>query len=119
MTAPVTCVVTPGQGPNCNSTFLVSFFVPFAFWNDTPAPSDPNVFVYELPARTVGVVQFTGFTDSFQTFVPYIEQLGATLEAMGLAFQDVEITANYDPPFRVFNRHNEVWITVDDSALLL
>ena len=38
MTAPVTVKVVPGAGPYCNSTFIISFMVPFSFQPNPPQP---------------------------------------------------------------------------------
>eukprot|EP00954_Amorphochlora_amoebiformis_P014431 1129726-Amorphochlora_amoeboformis.AAC.1 len=46
MTSPVMCRVKEvGQGPFCNTTFTVSFFVPFKHQEDAPQPTDPSVYL--------------------------------------------------------------------------
>ena len=45
MTAPVATKVLPGQGPNCNSFFTRSFFIPFGNQADPPKPTNPEVFL--------------------------------------------------------------------------
>ena len=52
MTAPVITKIDPGAGPNCESSFTISFFVPVENV-DPPAPTNPEVFHSTLPAMTV------------------------------------------------------------------
>ena len=63
MTAPVLTKVLPGAGPNCNTTFTVSFFVPFAFQTAAgpPKPTDPLVYTSTIPPMSVAVTEFGGF----------------------------------------------------------
>ncbi|CAL8311619.1 unnamed protein product [Boreogadus saida] len=45
MTAPVSCLVQPGAGPACESSFTVSFYVPEELQDAPPEPSDQAVFL--------------------------------------------------------------------------
>merc|ERR1719391_1383623 len=45
MTAPVTMRITPGEGPNCESNFTMSFFIPSDFQESPPQPTDKEVYV--------------------------------------------------------------------------
>jgi len=65
MTSPVLNQVIPGAGPNCNSTFIVSFYAPFAYQADPgpPQPTSPDVYVQKLPAMQVAVSEFGGFAN--------------------------------------------------------
>ena len=46
MTAPVSCLVNPGAGPACETSFTVSFFIPEEHQADPPRPTDlENIFV--------------------------------------------------------------------------
>jgi len=50
MTAPVSVLIEPGSGPNCESTFTMAFYVPDAFQgDDTPIPTNPDVSIEERP----------------------------------------------------------------------
>lgn len=55
MTAPVTCLVDPGAGPACETTFTVSFYIPEEHQADPPLPSDPEVFLENRKEFTVFV----------------------------------------------------------------
>ena len=49
MTAPVSILIEPGAGPNCESTFTMAFYVPAAFQEDTPEPTEEGVSIEERP----------------------------------------------------------------------
>ncbi|XP_072265060.1 heme-binding protein 2 [Pyxicephalus adspersus] len=110
MTAPVTTYIQPGAGPACESTVTVSFFIPSENQNDPPTPSDSNVFITERPEITVYVRSFGGFTNAAKN-QEQIEQLSECLKRDGKDFDtNVFYTAGYDSPFKLLNRHNEVWL---------
>ena len=53
MTAPVTVRIEPGEGPNCESTFTVSFFIGNQFRDNPPKPTNPDVYLNTMPEMTV------------------------------------------------------------------
>ena len=53
MTAPVATKVLPGQGPNCNSYFTMSFYIPYGNQANPPQPTSSEVFLEEFPATTI------------------------------------------------------------------
>ena len=116
MTAPVRTFVSPGQGPNCGSNFTVSFYVPYAYQPPNPAPpqaTSDDVFIEHSPAMRVAVISYGGFP-SQTTAVAHADTLAKALTADGVAFDaKTWFAASYDPPFRIVDRHNEVWFVVD------
>ena len=114
MTAPVSIQVFPGQGPFCKSTFIVSFFVPFAYQdasNPPPRPTNPDVYVELLPASNKAVYSFGGFTWTWKEVLPPIETLDQFLIQQGQPFvPNIEYVCGYDAPFRPIDRHNEIWV---------
>eukprot|EP00879_Flechtneria_rotunda_P000469 GHRR01000570.1.p1 GENE.GHRR01000570.1~~GHRR01000570.1.p1 ORF type:complete len:236 (+),score=52.48 GHRR01000570.1:86-793(+) len=110
MTAPVTVRVIPAQGPFCEDNFTISFFVPFAFQSNPPKPSQEEVFIQHLPAQEVYVRGFGGWATG-STYVQEAANLTQDLEDSGYDINtDHFYTAGYDSPFRLRNRHNEIWI---------
>ncbi|XP_078505086.1 heme-binding protein 2-like [Lissotriton helveticus] len=107
MTVPVLSRVNPVGVKNV-SDITMSFFVPFAV-DDPPTPTNPEVYLSSTPAQTVYVKSFGGY--AFKSdFVEMAEKLSQDLNTLGKPFQkDFFITAGYDAPFMLFNRHNEVW----------
>lgn len=55
MTSPVTCLINPGEGPSCESSFTVSFYLPEEHHSDPPKPSIPEIFVENRKEFTVFV----------------------------------------------------------------
>ncbi|XP_025900009.1 heme-binding protein 2 isoform X1 [Nothoprocta perdicaria] len=104
MAVPVTCLVKPG----C-ADFKISFFLPFEHQDSPPQPSDSEVFVEERKAATIFVRSFGGFA-SPEKFAEEAEVLARSLRNRGQLFhEDFFYTAGYNSPFKLFNRHNEVW----------
>eukprot|EP01096_Ripella_sp_DP13-Kostka_P001434 TRINITY_DN1169_c0_g1_i2.p1 TRINITY_DN1169_c0_g1~~TRINITY_DN1169_c0_g1_i2.p1 ORF type:complete len:250 (+),score=122.56 TRINITY_DN1169_c0_g1_i2:64-750(+) len=115
MTAPVSIQVFPGQGPFCKSTFVVSFFVPYAEQTASgkvpPTPTSSDVYIELLPASTKAVYSFGGYTWTWKEVLPNIEFLYDYLIAHNQPFvPNVEYVCGYDAPFRPIDRHNEIWI---------
>ncbi|XP_062981772.1 heme-binding protein 2 [Elgaria multicarinata webbii] len=110
MTAPVTCYVQPGAGPFCESITTVSFYVPSQHQANPPKPSEADVFIETRPTITVFVRSFGGFTNAKKN-QEEILALAESLRRDGRGFQEkVYYSAGYDSPFKLLNRHNEVWL---------
>lgn len=117
MTDPVAVEIQPGQGPFCKNNFTINFFVPFEDQADPAAPTNKDVFISSLPAFTAYVKVYGGFSN-IDEIQKYSEQLGEDLveDGLGDTFRkDVFFFAGYDSPFKVFNRHNEIWYLRKDS----
>ncbi|XP_053317017.1 heme-binding protein 2 [Spea bombifrons] len=110
MTAPVTTFIQPGAGPACESTITVSFYIPPEHQDDPPKPADTDVFIEERAELTVYVRSFGGFTNAAKNQEQLL-QLSESLKRDGKSFEETTYyTAGYDSPFKLFNRHNEVWL---------
>ena len=115
MTAPVLTRVLPGAGPNCESTFEISFFTPFGFQsvdNAPPKPTNPDVYIQTIGAMNVAVNEFSGFAKS-KEIIAHAAKLESDVTAdtsIEPENEDIWYYAGYDPPFRLSNRHNEVWV---------
>jgi hypothetical protein len=114
MTGPVLTKIEPGQGPNCESTFTMSFYNPYTYQGanaaNVPKPTGSGVFISNLPAMEVYVMPYGGFSN------PAMEQQKAAelikkLEAAKEPFSTTHwFTAGYDSPYQLANRHNEIWV---------
>ncbi|XP_066533030.1 heme-binding protein 2 [Hoplias malabaricus] len=110
MTAPVTCLIAPGEGPACESSFTVSFYVPEKDQADPPKPSAPEVFIEERKEFTVFVRTFGGFANTQNTLEELLK-LTESLKRDGMAFKESPYyRVGYDSPFKLVNRRNEVWL---------
>ena len=109
MTTPVATKIVPSQGPACESTFTILFFVPFTNQAKTPEPTDNDIVNVNFPAIKAYVASFGGLEDD-DLLRSSATKLGAALMRDEVKFvQDYYFTAEYDPPTVKTNRHNEVW----------
>ncbi|XP_061195337.1 heme-binding protein 2-like isoform X2 [Saccostrea echinata] len=109
MTAPVSTKVEPGAGPNCESSFTVSFYIPPEHQENPPQPKNPNVFIEERPEFEAYVKSFGGFAKE-ESWVNEAQKLLEDLkEKTSEIHQDYWFTAGYNSPFQLFGRTNEVW----------
>uniref|UniRef100_A0A8C5QFX2 Heme-binding protein 1 n=2 Tax=Leptobrachium leishanense TaxID=445787 RepID=A0A8C5QFX2_9ANUR len=109
MTVPVTTFIQPGEGPACESSLTMSFFIPNEHQEEPPKPSDVNVFIEERPQMTVYVRTFGGFTNAAKSQEQLL-LLSESLKKDGKSLdENVYYTAGYDSPFKLMNRRNEVW----------
>lgn len=121
MTAPVLVKVVPGSGPNCASSFKISFFVPFAYQTPNSPPPKPtsfDVFIETIPSMDVAVAEFSGFAQQKTLIAKAAEEEVQVSNSTLVTVSDGEVWyfAGYDPPFRLTNRHNEVFIPVKPKA---
>jgi hypothetical protein len=120
MTAPVLADVVPSQGPFCKQEFSISFFVPFHFQDSPPKPNNPDVTITYTPAQTFYVSEAGGFKLDDYSLGKMASALGDALEADGIEFEDDHwYVAGYDPPFRIKDRHTEIWFKAknDDGII--
>eukprot|EP00123_Amoebidium_parasiticum_P020746 comp5570_c0_seq1/m.1485 comp5570_c0_seq1/g.1485 ORF comp5570_c0_seq1/g.1485 comp5570_c0_seq1/m.1485 type:complete len:230 (-) comp5570_c0_seq1:66-755(-) len=112
MTAPVTIVIKPGDGPFCKTTFRMGFFVPLKYQNPQgpPSPTSPDVKIESRPSMRVAVASYGGFSHQ-ESMVNHLEKMKKALDRDQVAHSAVPyIYAGYDSPFTFVDRHNEVWV---------
>lgn len=107
MTAPVATRVVPGAGPNCESQFTISFYIPPKHQADPPKPKSSNVFIEDFPEMTMYTSGFGGFAND-EKWIAEARQLSEKLTNKDI-HSEFYFTAGYDSPFKLFNRLNEVW----------
>nr|XP_022301187.1 heme-binding protein 2-like isoform X2 [Crassostrea virginica] len=109
MTAPVSTKIEPGAGPNCESTFTVSFYIPPEHQENPPQPKNPNVFIEDRPGFEAYVRSFGGFANE-ESWVNEAQKLSEDLkEKTSEIRQDFWFSAGYNSPFQLFGRTNEIW----------
>jgi len=109
MTAPVTTQVIPGTGPNCESQFTRSFYIPYIYQNNAPKPTNPDVYLTQQPETTVFVRSHSGYTSEEQTLSELVA-LSQAINNSSMYKQGVFYTSGYDSPYKWWDRHNEVWL---------
>lgn len=111
MTAPVAVDIAPGAGPTCGNTFNVSFYVPQG-GGPPPEPTSKQLFFTPLPVRDVYVASFEGWADQAK-IIKKARALSQALAEAGVEVspqQEGFTVAQYDSPFRLADRHNEIWL---------
>merc|ERR1712098_422955 len=112
MTAPVSMMILPGEGPNCESNFTMSFLIPADMQKETPSPTDAFVYIEERPEMRFVTKKFSGFPSEID-WTRQASDLYALASAGGLSPRDVPLwTAGYSGPGVIVNRRNEVWLEV-------
>ncbi|GMH24240.1 hypothetical protein Nepgr_026083 [Nepenthes gracilis] len=118
MTAPVLTQITPSDGPFCESSFVVSFYVPEA--NQANPPLAKGLHTQNWVHKYAAVRQFGGFASD----------IGVAMEAAALETSltgsswynvikksrngtSVYTVAQYNSPFDFFNRINEILFIFD------
>lgn len=119
MTAPVAVEIQPGQGPFCKNNFTINFFVPFEDQEDPAPPTSKDVYISTLKGFCAYVKVYGGYSN-IDEVQKYSEELSEELvkDGLGDSFRkDIFFYAGYDSPFRVVDRHNEIWFIKIDSVL--
>ncbi|XP_058091910.1 uncharacterized protein LOC131237880 [Magnolia sinica] len=121
MTAPVLTSIVPGAGPLNSSAYAVRLYLPVKFQAVPPLPL-PELDLH--PGKWVGhcvaVRKFSGFARD-SNIVKEAEKLAISLSRSPWAGsttpegENAYSIAQYDSPFRIIGRKNEVWVDVDGS----
>ncbi|XP_021718868.1 heme-binding protein 2-like [Chenopodium quinoa] len=118
MTAPVITQVSPSDGPLCESSFVVSFYVPKE--NQADPPPAEGLHIQRWDSTYVAVRQFGGFVSDYE-----VGEVAAALESSlagskwAAAIEKAQTenpkssytVAQYNSPFEIFNRVNEIWLS--------
>lgn len=111
MTSPVRVRMEPSCGAFCKQNFTVSFFMPKEYQSDPPPPLDRDVFIEKDPPATYYVKSSGGFKIDDLSIAHMANALAQDLDEAGRRYEASEwFVAGYDPPFRISDRHTEVWI---------
>ncbi|XP_052206440.1 uncharacterized protein LOC127810892 [Diospyros lotus] len=118
MTAPVITEVSPSDGPLCESTFVVSFYVPKV--NQADPPPAKGLHVQRWGPVYVAVRQFGGHvmdSDVGEEAAALYASLSGTVwsdaieKSHGSEVSTHYTVAQYNSPFEFKNRLNEIWFT--------
>ncbi|KAK8706384.1 hypothetical protein V6N13_049953 [Hibiscus sabdariffa] len=126
MTAPVITEVLPSDGPFCESSFTVSFYVPKV--NQANPPPAEGLHLQRWKSTYVAIRQFGGFVSDYN-IAEEAAALQASLEgtvwsgAIERSRKDdatsVYTVAQYNSPFEFSGRVNEIWMLFDLEDELL
>ncbi|KNA22285.1 hypothetical protein SOVF_034180 [Spinacia oleracea] len=120
MTAPVITQVSPSDGPLCESSFVVSFYVPKE--NQANPPSSKGLHIQKWEPTYVAVRQFGGFVSDYavgeeaailQSSLAGSKWAAAIEKSQKDNPKTSYTVAGYNSPFEIFNRVNEIWFNFD------
>lgn len=93
-----------------NDEKTMSFFVPLNLHDNTPKPTDSDIFLEDMPETTFATIRFSGYA----TYIDYLEQKDKLIKKLGDNAEKYDLvnmfTAGYSAPFVLFGRTNEVWL---------
>lgn len=109
MTCPVRGTVKALDGGE-KSEIVTSFFVDKS--KDCPAPTEETVFFQEEDKETKMYVRHFGGFSNNNLYKEHLQALKDSLDRDGRGYvTGVYYTAGYDPPFRLWGRRNEVYVS--------
>ncbi|KAG6577056.1 Heme-binding protein 2, partial [Cucurbita argyrosperma subsp. sororia] len=120
MTAPVLTEVSPSDGPFCESSFVVSFYVPKV--NQADPPPAKGLHIQRWKETYVAVRQFGGFVSDATIGAEaaaldesvYDTKWGAAIsKSRGAGGAATYTVAQYNSPFEFEGRVNEIWFLFD------
>uniref|UniRef100_A0A0D6QVY1 Heme-binding protein 2 n=1 Tax=Araucaria cunninghamii TaxID=56994 RepID=A0A0D6QVY1_ARACU len=129
MTAPVLTDIFPSRGPFCESSFVVSFYVPESF-QESPPKAEEGLGLAETrwDVRYAAVRRFGGFVTDFNIGeeaaklqasllgTPWEKAISKTKQGKkGKGDEDPSVysVAQYNAPFEYEGRVNEIWMLFD------
>ncbi|KAG7954514.1 hypothetical protein I3843_11G022800 [Carya illinoinensis] len=123
MTAPVLTSIVREAGPLHSSAYIVRFYLPVKFQASPPLPlPELNLRPCSWDSRCIAVRKFSGFARD-NNIVEEAEKLGISLNRSPWANSTSSERSNaysiaqYNSPFRIIGRVNEVWVDIDASGL--
>lgn len=123
MTAPVLTSIVREAGPLHSSAYIVRFYLPVKFQASPPLPlPELNLRPRSWDSRCIAVRKFSGFARD-NNIVEEAEKLGISLNRSPWANSTSSERSNaysiaqYNSPFRIIGRVNEVWVDIDASGL--
>ena len=112
MTAPVTMRIEPGEGPNCESNFTESFYIPSNLQGSPPQPKDAMNYIEDRPEMTFVTRKFGGYPSELTWSAEAATLYGLAVEEGFMPKAAPLWTAGYSGPGVIINRRNEVWLEV-------
>ncbi|KAF7838305.1 heme-binding protein 2-like [Senna tora] len=123
MTSPVLTSIVTGAGPLHSSAYFVNFYLPVKFQASPPLPlPELHLKPYKWDCHYVAVRKFSGFArddnivkeaEKLATSLSRSPWANATSSKSPLAYS----IAQYNSPFRIFGRRNEVWVDIEVPEL--
>lgn len=123
MTTPVLTSFVAGAGPLHSSSYVVRFYLPEKFQADPPLPlPELNLKPYAMDSHCIAIRKFAGFARD-NNIVKEAEKLVISLSrspwvnSTSTESNYAYSIAQYNSPFKIIGRVNEVWVDVDTFGL--
>ncbi|KAF3436993.1 hypothetical protein FNV43_RR19746 [Rhamnella rubrinervis] len=123
MTAPVLTSIVPGAGPFHSSAYFVRLYLPVKFQADPPMPlPELNLKPSAWDGHCIAIRKFSGFAGD-DNIVEEAEKLAVSLgrspwvNSTSSESSYAYSIAQYNSPFRIIGRVNEVWVDIDASGI--
>nr|GMC56270.1 heme-binding protein 2-like [Ipomoea batatas] len=120
MTVPVLTSIVPGAGPLHSSAYFVKLYLPEEFQAEPPSPlPELNLRPDSWTSHCIAVRKFSGFARD-RNIVKEAEKLALSLSrspwANSTSANEYAYSiAQYNSPFKIIGRVNEVWVDVSGS----
>lgn len=120
MTVPVLTSIVPGAGPLHSSAYFVKFYLPEEFQAEPPSPlPELNLQPDSWTSHCIAVRKFSGFARD-RNIAKEAEKLAISLSRSPWAnstsaSEYAYSIAQYNSPFKIIGRVNEVWVDVSGS----
>ncbi|XP_004508887.1 uncharacterized protein [Cicer arietinum] len=115
MTSPVLTTMVPETGPLGSQGYYVSLYLPVKFQDNPPVPlPELNIKPYDFDSHCVAVRKFSGFAKD-ERIVKEAEKLDRSLSRSPWGESKSQrgySIAQYNTPFRIVKRKNEVWVDI-------
>lgn len=123
MTAPVLTSIVPEAGPLHSSAYFVRLYLPLKFQASPPLPlPELNLKPFAWTGHCIAVRTFSGFARDWN-IVKEAEKLSISLSRSPWANSTSSGSsyaysiAQYNSPFRIIGRVNEVWVDIEAPGL--
>jgi hypothetical protein len=94
----------------------MSSLTTFVMQEKPPTPKNPDVIFTDVPTSVIYVAQYGGVMTDDKVIAARTTELLETLKADGQTFDETLVfTAEYDPPYRLQHRHNEIWVAAGST----
>lgn len=121
MTSPVLTSIVPGAGPLHSFAYFVRFYLPTKFQSSPPLPlPELNLSLDSWSSRCIAIRKFSGFARD-DNIVKEAEKLSISLSRSPWANststkgESAYSIAQYNSPFKLISRVNEVWVELNES----
>ncbi|XP_008297872.1 heme-binding protein 2 [Stegastes partitus] len=95
--------------------YTMSFLLPAEHQMNPPSPTDENVYIHDTPDMKVYVLSYGGWMMSWIDQMK-AKKLGEMLDSNKAKYKKgFHYGVGYNSPMKLLNRHNEVWMVVEDE----